>query len=373
MHVQITLPRRVMLVGTLALAALACGNFGLEPTATPFAKPTQIPHATPTEEAVSNNPTNTPKPAKPTATVASQSVFILADEAFEHSSGAFSIQLPAEWEIEEFNASVSANDPAGPGFIEIAFVNVGQALTAEQLLAYAQAVEDNWFATFDHYEPEAPETFESGTLLIFKTLDFDGVPQTVYSYYWQAGQVVYAEDFWVDSDQYDAYVDGFGEVSSSTRTDPEAGAEASLYGLRYEFIAPDNLFAFNVPYGWEHTTDSADVATLDSFNSPDDVTSIETIVYDEGNEISQSVAGQFALTLLKEFYDFSDVRVAADEPLDDGREKLTWSSANSGVDGVTYFESRGTTFIMLTWIVEQGATTFYAPLWDEIADSYYVP
>lgn len=364
--------RRLAALAMLIMAALACGSFGMEPTATPFAKPTKAPQATPTEDAVVNHPTATSKPPKPTATTA-QSAFTLADEAFEHSSGAFSIQLPAEWEIEEFSSSVSANDPAGPGFIEITFVNVGVELTAEQLRAYALAVEDNWFATFDNYEPDAPETFESGTILIFKTLDFDGVPQTVYSYYWQEGTVVYAEDFWVDSDQYDVYVDGYGEVSSSTRTDPQAGAEVGLYGLRYEFIAPNDVFALNVPYGWAHTTDSDDVATLDSFNSPDDATSIETIIYDDGVEISQSLAGEFALTLLKEFYDFSDVRVSADETLNDGREKLAWSSAASGVEGISYFESRGTTFIMLMWIVERSATAFYLPFWEEMANSYYVP
>jgi hypothetical protein len=317
-------------------------------------------------------PTSASTP-KPTKTSAPQFVFAITEDAYEHPSGAFAIQLPQEWELKEYDASVSANDPSGVGFIEVTFVNVGQEFSAEQLTAYAQAVEDNWFATFDNYESDGPETLESGTLLVFKTFEFEGVPQTVYSYYWQEGAVIYAEDFWADSDQYDNYVDGYGEVSSSTQTDPEAGAEADLYDLRYEFVGPDELFAFNVPYGWAHTTSTEDVATLDSFNAPDDITYIETIIYDDGTEISQSVAGQFALTLLKDFYDFNDVRVSNDEPLNDGREKLAWSSNASGVDGISYFEARDTTFIMLTWIVEQDATTFYLPLWEAIADSYYVP
>ena len=364
-------PGRMALV-TLALAGLACGNVGAEPTATPFAKPTQVPPATPTEAGVVVESTKTSKP-KPTQTSASQIGFTLADDVFEHSSGAFAIRLPAEWQTEEFNSSVSATDPTGVSFIEISFVNVGLEFTAEQRLTYAQAVEGNWFATFDLYEPDAPETFESGTILIFKTLDFEGLPQTVYSYYWQEGPVVYTEDFWVDSDQYDAYVDGFGEVSSSTQTDPQAGAAADLYDLRYEFTAPEEVFAFNIPYGWTHTTTTEEVATLDSFNSPDDATYIESIVYDDGTEISQSLAGEFALTLLKEFYDVSDVRVSADEPLEDGREKLTWSSNASSVDGISYFESRGTTFIMLTWIADTNSTAFYVPVWEALMDSYYVP
>jgi hypothetical protein len=361
-------PRVVALVAGLTLAALACGSFGAEPTATPFAKPTKAPSATATEEPV--EPTQAPQPTK---TPETQIAFTLADETYEHPSGAFAIRLPDGWDIEEFDSSVSANDPTGVGFIEVAFVNVGVEFTAEQLAAYAQAVEDNWFATFEDYESDGLETLESGTILVFKTLDFEGTPQTVYSFYWLEGTVVYEEDFWVDSDQYDVYIDGYGDVSGSTRTDPDAGAAAGLYALQYEFTAPDELFAFYVPYGWAYTTDTDDVATLDSFNSPDDVTSVESIVYDDGTEISQSLAGEFALTLLREFYDFGDVRVSTDEPLADGRERLTWSSAASGVDGISYFESRGTTFIMLTWIVEQDYTAFYVPLWNEIADSYYVP
>jgi hypothetical protein len=364
-------PRGLMLLGSLALAALACGSLGAEPTATPFAKPTKAPQLTPTEEVVVE-PTSAPT-SKPTKTPVSQVAFTVADQAYEHSSGAFAIQLPQDWKVEEFNASVSANDPDGVGFIEVTFVNVGQEFSADQLTAYAQAVEENWFATFDNYESNEPETLESGTLLVFKTLELDGASKTVYSYYWQEGTVIYAENFWADSDHYNAYADGYGDVSSSTQTDPGAGAEADLYDLRYEFVGPEKLFAFSVPYGWTHTTSTEDVATLDSFNSPDDITYIETIIYDDGTEISQSLAGRFALTLLKEFYDFSDVRVSADEPLADGREKLTWSSKASGVDGSSYFESRDTTFIMLTWIVEQDATAFYLPLWEVVADSYYVP
>ena len=368
--------RGLMLLGSLMFAGLACGNFGAEATATPFAKPTKASQPTPTEQVVvepTSAPTAKPTKTAPTKTPAAQVVFNISAEAYEHPSGAFTIQLPEDWDLEELPASVSATDPTGVGFIEVTFVNVGQEFSAEQLGAYAQAVEDNWFATFDNYETDGPETLESGTILVFKTLDFDGTPQTIYSYYWQAGTIVYAEDFWANSDQYDAYVDGYGDVSASTQIDSEAGAQVGLYNLYYEFTGPDELFAFNVPYGWAHTSDSEESATLDSFNAPDDVTYIETIIYDDGTEISQSLAGDFALTLLKDYYDFNDVRVSTDEPLEDGREKLTWASKASGVDGISYFEARDTTFIMLTWVVDQAATNFYLPLWKEIADSFHVP
>ncbi|MGH2521952.1 MAG: hypothetical protein ACRDH2_05555 [Anaerolineales bacterium] len=363
----------------LSLAILACGGGGVEPTATPFVRPTQRATATeaaateavaPTEEVA---PTQEPEPTQGGQSNVS---LVLSDEPYSHSSGAFAITLPKDWEVEERDNSVFVNGPDGVAAIEVSFTNVGTSFDEETLDAYIEAVETNWFGTFPNYEQTSREPQSDGSIGVFKTLDLsDGTPQTVSSYYWQEGTVIYEEDFWVNSDQYDAYVDGLLEVINSLQTDPDAAAQVDPYAIVYSFSSPKEFFEFDVPYGWTYSSDTSDdgTTTIDTFTSPDGVTLVESITYDDGEAVSRSNAGAFALALLKEVYNYNDIKVSGDEIQPDGSERLTWSSASNQVDGVSFFETRGTTFLMLTWVVDQDYTALYLPVWENLLNTYTVP
>ena len=64
--------------------------------------------------------------------------------------------------------------------------------------------------------------------------------------------------------------------------------------------------------------------------------------YDNGTAITKSDAGAFALSLLKQYYKVTDLKVTDDKPQSDGSERLTWNSASKGIDGESFFETRGT-------------------------------
>jgi hypothetical protein len=361
----------------LALAILACGGGGVEPSATPFLRPTQrLPTtAAPTQVAESTlppAPTRTPRPA---ATPASDSPITLDAEPYTHFTGAFSIYLPEGWEISERDNSVFVDGPGSIASIEVGFVNAGIELDDEALANFIAANEANWFGTFNNYVHTSTEPQSDGSIGVLKTMELsDGTPQTVFSYYWQEGTIVYEQDFWVDSDQYDAHVDGFLEVANSMVTDPDAVADVSPYAITYTFTDPHNgLFTFQVPYAWTYTSEAAENTILDSFVSPDGLSYVDSISYDDGQAVSRSDAGRFALALLREFYEVSDIRVTNDVVQPDGSERLDWNSPSGGFEGTSFFETRGTTFLLLTWIVDSDYYDVFFPVWDALVGSYTTP
>ena len=135
--------------------------------------------------------------------------------------------------------------------IELSFINTGKPLSAAELAVFIQSVESNWFATFPNYEGGDQEEQPDGSIGVAKTLELEGgTPQSVVSYYWQEGSVVYEQDFWVDSDEYADYIDGLLVVANSMTTDPDAAADHDVYHIVYTFTGPNDYFEFAVPFGW---------------------------------------------------------------------------------------------------------------------------
>ena len=371
----------------LALAALACNGGSTEATATPLPRPTQKPNASATTAPV--KATATKAPAKPTATKAApatdvptdvpadttaQAPFTLSSTPYTHKSGAFTVNLPDGWKVDEADNSVFASSSDNVASIDISFTNVGATLDAATLDTYVKAEEANWFGTFDNYQADAPETQKDGSLLIFKTLDLsDGTPQSVFSYYWQDGNVVYEQDFWVDTSAYDQYAAGLVDVANSMTVNSAAGGKANAYAVVYQFTDPNNLYQYKVPYGWTHATSTDTNTDIETFTAPDNMSFIENIEYDNGTAVTKSDAGAFALTLLKQYYKVTDLKVTDDKPQSDGSERLTWNSAAKGVDGESFFETRGTTFLLLTWVVDSNQYDFFKPVWSTLVGSYQIP
>jgi hypothetical protein len=371
----------------LALAALACSGGSPEATATPLPRPTQKPNATATAAPARSTAT---KAALPTATKAQaqdtevptdvpsdttpEAPFTLSSQPYTHKSGAFTVTLPDGWKVEDGDNSVFASSPDNVASIDITFTNVGAKFDDATLNTYIQAEEDNWFGTYDAYQAKDPEKQNDGSLLIFKTLNLsDGTPQSVFSYYWQDGNVIYEQDFWTDSDVYEQYADGLVQVANTMKVDSAAGAKVDAYAVVYQFTDPNNLYEFKVPYGFTHDSSTDTNTDIETFTSPDKLSYVENIEYDDGTAVSKTDAGQFALTLLKQYYDVTDLKVTNDSPQSDGSERLTWTSAAKGIDGESFFETRGTTFLLLTWVVDTNQYDFFKPVWTNLVDSYQVP
>jgi hypothetical protein len=195
----------------------------------------------------------------------------------------------------------------------------------------------------------------------------------VFSYYWQDGNVVYEQDFWVDTKAYDQYAPGLVDVANSMKVDSAAGGKADAYAVVYKFTDPKGLYEFKVPYAWTHDTSTDTNTNIETFTSPDKLSYVENIAYDNGTAVTKSDAGAFALTLLKQYYKVTDLKVTDDAPQSDGSERLTWNSPSKGIEGESFFETRGTTFLLLSWLVDSNQYDFFKPVWSTVVKSYGVP
>lgn len=400
----------------LALAVLACSGAPV-PTASPLPRPTNLPNPTATTAApqptaqpadteapvdstatipselptAGNGPTAT-TPADSTATIPADSTattqpeqptagngtaaapFELSTTPYVHKTGAFTVTLPTGWTTDEQVHSVFVTSPDKKVSIEVLFDNVGVKLDAATLNTYITAVENNFFGSFDSYTADPFKPQSDGSIGVYKTLKLsDGTPQTVFSYYWQDGTVVYQQNFWVDSALYDTYVKPLLAVANSMQTDPAAGAKSTAYGLSYLYTDPDKLFQFSVPYAWTQAYQKGSNNSLVTFTSPDNHSSFQNFTLDDITTASTTDAGALAREQLASFLNITDLKVTADQVQPDGSHLLVWNSAAGGIDGELFYETRGKLFLELFWVVDSADHSLFKPAWTTLATSYAIP
>jgi hypothetical protein len=372
------------LVSFVALVALACtcGNIGAaDPTPTPVPVPTNPPPATKPPVELPTEPPATKPPIGGGDDGGNGTIIddgggstITLSGPYTHPSGAFTITFPDGWEITEYANSTGALSPDGVASVTVYFENAGYTLDAEGITNYANNIEANYYGSYENYTQSSVEPQNDGSTGIFKTLDSDGVQYDVATYYWQDGTTLFIQDWWVASSEYDALSDGLVEVSNTMTWNGAAAAADVLYPLQYTYTCPNSLCSFAVPFGWSYTrNEDFDSTVIDSFSSPDSVTFIDNFVYDDGTTISKSAAGELAKLLLKEYYGVDDIVVTGDEVQSDGSERLDWYSPSGGYSGESFFETRGTTFLLLTWVVNDNYYDIYTNIWSDILSTYEIP
>jgi hypothetical protein len=362
---------------TLVALACTCGGFLEEPTPTPAPLPTLAPTSpsaptlVPTKAGVPTTPpTRAPQPTQAGA----KAPFTLSSKPFTHKSGAFSIQLPEGWKIEERNTGVFASSPDGVASIDISFVNTGTQLDSKEVSVYVDAFEQNFFATYNAYKLSDKKTLSDGCVFTVKSLNLkSGTAQTVGTYYCYRNTVLFQQDFWANSNVFSTYGVSFDQVSNSMKTDGAAAAKAPVYGETYTFTDPNKKFEFRVPYSWKYERTKGTSTNVDTFTSPDGASVFQNITYDDGKTVTQSESGKFALKLLKDVYKLNDVVITDDKVQKDGSERLSWYSTAQGVKGQSFFETRGTTFLMLSWIANTADYNIFSPVWDVLLNSYKIP
>jgi len=251
--------------------------------------------------------------------------------------------------------------------------NTGYKLDPVAFENFVDARDFNFFIIYDNYlELEQSVDGANGTATVVKSLDFDGIPQTVITYYDQHDEAIFALDFWADDDLYDAYADTYDAFFDNITVDSGLAADQELYLWIYDFYGPGDLFTIEVPTSWRFETTSDDVSVVDTFYSPDEHAVIQNIAYDDGDEVTKSFAGAFALELLKNFY-AQDIRVTDDQVQEDGSERLIWNSPGGDYSGISFFESRGTTFLLFTVMYDNPFEDLYYDVLDYTVSTYVVP
>jgi hypothetical protein len=276
--------------------------------------------------------------------------------------------------MDEGDGGATFSAPDESGYVEVEVNNTGEALDGESFERFVDAREINYFGQNDSFElVDYQIDPDFGVARVSKEFLSGGVPQTVFSYYDQYGAAIYVYDFWADSDVAEVYAPAYQEIIDTSSIDFAAVEElADVYYWIYTFYGPGDLFSIDVPIAWTYEGDEEEDVIVDTFYSPDEHALIQNITYDDGSEISRSDAGAFALALLKEAY-ASDIQISDDQVQPDGSERLTWRSPGDGYSGISFLETRGTTFLLFSVIWDDPYEGSY---WDSLnytIESYVVP
>ena len=386
------------LIAILLLAAMACSlvTGDEDPTTVPetdpvatqeqeLTSPTDTPPPPPTETpadppATDPPPTEAPAVEEPLATapgLAAPGLAApeLASTTYVHPMDFFELAPLDGWLVDdETEGGASFSESSGVGYVEVEVTNTGTALDGDAFERFIDGRELNLFGDLEGYEIVDYQIDQDfGVARVTKEFDLDGIPQTVFTYYDLYDQVIYATDFWADSDVFDTYAPAYEAVLDSMFVNSDAVTESAVdYYWIQTFYGPGDLFSIDVPIPWLFEREEVDAAIVDTFYSPDEHSFIENITYDDGEEISRSEAGAFALELLKEFY-AADIQISDDTVQPDGSERLTWRSPSGQYSGISFLETRGTTFLLFSVVWDDAYEDAYLDSLQYTIESYTVP
>jgi hypothetical protein len=339
------------------------------PTEAPTEVPTEAPTEAPTKEAL---PTSVPDP---TEAPASQAPFELSSTSYAHPDGLFEIFPPVGWEEETKTGGATFTEPGGgSGFINVEVTNTSYQIDGVSFEQFVDARDLNFFGRFDGYEISNRQIDpDIGLARVTKRLNFSGEPQIVYTLYDQHSATIFSIDFWASSDLAPAYRERYDEIISTATVDSaQAEALVDVYYWIYTFTGPSDHFEIEVPLAWLYESTEGEVAIVDTFYSPDNHGIVQNITYDDGEVIDRSQAGQFALALLREYY-ADDILITDDQVQPDGSERLIWNSPSGDYSGISFLETRGTTFLMFSVLWDNPYEEDYFDTLDYIISTYTTP
>jgi hypothetical protein len=364
----------VILAVFILMVGAACSAGASASTATPEPAPTSKP--LPTAEP---KPTSAlPKPSLPTQGAApANAPFDLDTTVYEHPSGTFSFNPPVGWTPEEGQSGVVFTNPDGTAKIDFSATNTGAELDSAGLETFIKATEENYFGWRTDYQ-QVDYNFDksnSNALVAKSFTDDNGTDQKVFTYYLQNGQGVYSFDFWAEGDIASDYKDPYANLLGTINVNGTKAADLPVYNFIYTFTDKNNNFQFEVPLSWTYAYDESKNAYTDTFTSPDGHAVMQNISYDDGTTFTKSDAGATALNILNQTYTSGagDIKVTGDVVQADGSERLDWTSKKGNFSGESFFETRGTTFLMLSLLFDEGYSDVYGPVFDNTLNTYAVP
>jgi hypothetical protein len=353
-------------VFVLVVGAACSASAGDTPTQAP-SLPTSEPE--PTAEL--------PKPALPTqgAAPVGPAPFEIDSNVYEHFSGIFSFNPPAGWSVDEGTSGVVFTSPDEKAMLDFSVTNTGAELDMASFETFVQATEANYFSGRPEYEQVDYQIFDDGRALVKKTFLVNDIPQYVFTLYYLNGPAVYSFDFWSDMDVADSYTQPYMDLLGTINYDSTMAVDLPIYNFVYTFTDQNNQYQFDVPLAWTYSYNEGENVYGSIFTSPDSLSLIENITYDDGTPTSKAQAGDLALQFLNNGYTngANDIKITDDKVQPDGSERLTWESRDGGFSGISFFETRDTAFLMLTWLVSEGYDEVYGPVFDNTLATYAIP
>lgn len=290
---------------------------------------------------------------------------ILSSQRYTSPQNTFALNPPAGWTVENSEDNIRFEDPDGHSWISLQVINTGYAYDQEAFTELVSAREANTFAGFLEYgELERTIQAVDGTARVTKTVLLNNSEKRILSFYRQDGSTVLTMDCWTDVGSFATYSDGFEKIIETLEFDGQVAAAATTISTKL-FRDEQYALAFEMPVFWTYKHLGGDNTTSDTFLAPDQHAAIQSLVYEDDEEVDKLTAGEFTLILLREYYN-KDIVVTRDSILVDGSERLDWYSPSGDYHGSTIFRIRGNLIWLSTVIVDDAYQATYQDLLERI-------
>lgn len=288
---------------------------------------------------------------------------------YTHPDGLFSMQMPKGYTVSETPFGATFADPAGEVTMTVNCVNTGYPLTADTFEKLVDNREIRNIYALDSYIKIDQEIQTPAEIIVRKSYVDAGNVKTGISYYYFDLNSVLVVDFWAKESLFSAYEQRFADWYSSVELAASVIKDLPIYSFDPASTQSNGSFSIMVSPYWGMHRIKDDYSIVETFSSPDHQAFIQTLVYDDGNRMTMKIAGEIALSLLRNNYT-TEIIITKDEILPDGREKLTWGSLESNYQGIITFITHGTSAQILAVVWDQDPDDYYETVLNEVVASY---
>ncbi|MDK2980250.1 MAG: hypothetical protein PWQ55_597 [Chloroflexota bacterium] len=321
-----------------------------------------------TTEGTAETPAEAPT-ALPTAPA--PDTISLTQQPYISPSDAFTINFPENWNCSETGLyRVDCYNPSQTAETLVSVTATGYGLVQEDFLAMAHAQLVSAYQDVKAYT-EVSQEESDGTLINEATWREGNVYWHSIDRFVRSGSAVYRFTFASVQDQIENYRPVFNEMLQKVVLNSTPMSGAPLYAFRKEYASREQIFTLEVPTSWSKFADAAslDRTFVEGFTSPDGRAGVQVAIFSKGSAISQETKAARTLEIMRSLYGW-DMRVSTDKALEDGRERLEWYGEMKDVQGITYFDTSGTSLYIFSVIWEPATQDLYLPVLQEVIDSF---
>ncbi|MBN1667399.1 MAG: hypothetical protein JW862_09925 [Anaerolineales bacterium] len=250
-------------------------------------------------------------------------------------------------------------------------VNTAYQLDQDSLLRLAQAREQLRQVSGNDLSLNQPEFTMANSVTVKRSYQLGGKNYLSISTYRDYETMVAITELVLPQERYQFSPEWVEQHFDSVEFHPEILVAQPAYARVVTVSDPENLFSLEVPDAWTAEIIGGEYTWVATFTSPDQHAVIQVLRYDDGEPLSGFVAGDFALFLLNTYL-ASEPQIFYYKRLPDGREQLDWVSPWKYPDyrGISSFRSLGTSYVMLTVMVDLDYEDIYLPVLDRAQESF---
>ena len=295
----------------------------------------------------------------------------LSGQPYTSPSDSFQIIPPKGWNCSETGEfQVNCQSPDQFAQLQARITATGYELVQEAFLSFTHAELVHAYSEIREYV-EIGQFEKEGRLTVTASWRKGDVYWKGTDVFIRTGGTVFHLQTAAQQETSGMYDDMFTRIAESAEIFSSALLGSQLYTNRNTHTARDAIFEIDIPTAWVKYTDAGSIkkTIIEEFFSPDMRASVQIAVYWHGEMIEQALKAEKTLEIMRTLYGH-DLRVSHDKALPDGRERLEWYAAKKDINGISYFDSYGSSIYIISIVWEEPTAAIYLPLLEEINTSF---